>query len=188
VIATGNQGKLDEVRELLAGAGLELVGHAVEVDESGSTYEENALLKARAATEETGLPALGDDSGIEVEVLGGFPGLISARLGPTQASRTAELLRRLEGHPRPWRARFVAALALSVPGQEPTIVRGAVAGEVLPEWRGVAGFGYDPVFYLAEVGKTFGEMEPSLKHRWSHRGAAVRALIETGALARLTSA
>jgi XTP/dITP diphosphohydrolase len=188
VIATGNSGKLDEFRELLAGTGLELVGHAVEVEESGSSYEKNAVLKARAATEETGLPALGDDSGIEVEALGGFPGLISARLGPTQATRTAELLRRLEGHPRPWRARFVAALALSIPGKEPTVVRGTVEGEILPDWRGGLGFGYDPVFYVAEVGKTFGEMEPSLKHRWSHRGRAVRALIETGALARLTSA
>lgn len=185
MIATGNQGKFGEFRELLAGSGLELVGHPVDVEESGATYEENALLKARAALQETGRPSVGDDSGIEVDVLGGFPGLISARLGPTQAARTDELLRRLEGHPRPWRARFVAALALCVPGLDPVVVRGTVDGEVLPEWRGSAGFGYDPVFYLAAVGKTFGEMDPALKHQWSHRGAAVRALLETGALERL---
>lgn len=162
-----------------------MVGHPSQVEESGSTYEENALLKGLAAAGSTGMPALGDDSGIEVEALDGFPGLLSARLGPTQAERTAELLRRLEGHPRPWRARFVAALALCLPGEEPVIVRGTVAGKVVPEWRGSLGFGYDPVFLVAELGKTFGEMDPALKHRWSHRGAAVRALLETGALAKL---
>ncbi len=185
MIATGNPGKLGEFGQLLAGTGLELVGRVVQVDESGPTYEENALRKAIAASYATGLPALGDDSGIELEALDGFPGLISARLGPTQAERTAELLRRLQGHPRPWRARFVCAIALRVPGEEPVVVRGAVAGEVIPEWRGGLGFGYDPVFLVAEVGKTFGEMDPALKHSWSHRGAAVRELLGTGALARI---
>ena len=107
VIATGNTGKLREYRELLADSGFELVAFDSEVDEVGETYAENARLKAEAATLRSGLAALGDDSGVEVEALGGFPGIRSARLGPTQEERTAELLRRLEGKPRPWNARFV---------------------------------------------------------------------------------
>src|ERR1700675_4280121 len=110
-------GKLREYRELLAGAGLELIAFDSEVDEVGETYVENARLKAEAATSRSGLAALGDDSGVEVEALEGFHAIRPARLGPTQEERTAELLRRLEGKRRPWNARFVCALALAEPGQ-----------------------------------------------------------------------
>ena len=167
--------------------GLELVPCDTGVDETGSTYAENAILKARSAVARCGLPALGDDAGIEVEALGGFPGLRSARLAPTQAERTAALLGRLEGQPRPWRARFVCALALVEPGREPVVAFGERWGEVVPEWRGSVGFGYDPIFLVPETGRTFGEMGPEEKHAWSHRGAAVRQLLESGALARLAS-
>jgi XTP/dITP diphosphohydrolase len=186
VIATGNTGKLREYRELLAGAGVELVAFDTEVDEVGETYEENARLKAETAAERSGLPSLGDDSGVEVEALAGFPGLRSARLGPSQEERTAELLRRLEGKPRPWNARFVCVVALANPGHSTQFFEGECRGEIVPEWRGEAGFGYDPVFLVPGTGKTFGEMPPEEKRRYSHRARAVRALLESGALEHLS--
>ena len=185
VIASGNAGKLREYRELLAGSGFELVAFDTEVDEVGKTYAENAQLKAETACERSGLPALGDDSGVEVEALGGFPGLHSARLAPTQVERTAELLRRLEGKPRPWNARFVCVLALAAPGQATQLFEGECRGEIVPEWRGKAGFGYDPIFLVPGTGKTFGEMPPEEKRLYSHRARAVRALLESGVLKNL---
>jgi XTP/dITP diphosphohydrolase len=185
VIATGNTGKLREYRELLAGAGLELIAFDTEIDEVGETYTENARLKAETAVERSGLPALGDDSGVEVEALEGFPGIRSARLGPTQEERTAELLKRLEGKPRPWNARFVCVLALADPGHPTQFFEGECRGEIVPEWRGEAGFGYDPVFLVPGTGKTFGEMRLEEKRLYSHRARAVRALLESGALERL---
>jgi XTP/dITP diphosphohydrolase len=185
VIATGNTGKLREYRELLAEAGLELIAFDTEVDEVGETYEDNARLKAETAAGRSGLPSLGDDSGVEVEALGGFPGIRSARLGPTQEERTAELMRRLEGKPRPWNARFVCVLALADPGKPTQFFEGECRGEIVPEWRGEAGFGYDPVFLVPGTGKTFGEMKPEEKRLYSHRARAVRALLESGALGRL---
>jgi XTP/dITP diphosphohydrolase len=186
VIASGNTGKLREYRDLLAGAGLELVAFDSEVDELGETYAQNAQLKADAGAARSGLPALGDDSGVEVEALGGFPGIRSARLGPTQEERTAELLRRLEGKPRPWKARFVCVLALADPGHPIQLFEGECLGEIVPEWRGQAGFGYDPVFLVPGTGKTFGEMPAEEKRLYSHRARAVRALLESGTLERLS--
>jgi XTP/dITP diphosphohydrolase len=186
VIATGNAGKLREYRELLADTGFELVAFDSEVDEVGETYAENARLKAETATARSGLPALGDDSGVEVEALGGFPGIRSARLGPTQQERTAELLRRLEGKPRPWQARFVCVVALAAPGHDTHLFEGECRGEIVAEWRGEAGFGYDPIFLVPGTGKTFGEMAPEEKRLYSHRARAVRALLESGALERLS--
>lgn len=185
VIATGNTGKLREYRELVADAGFELVAFDSGVDEVGETYAENARLKAETATSRSSLPALGDDSGVEVEALQGFPGIRSARLGPTQEARTAELLGRLEGKPRPWNARFVCVIALAAPGQPSQLFEGECRGEIVPEWRGEAGFGYDPVFLVPGTGKTFGEMAPEEKRLYSHRAQAVRALLESGALERL---
>jgi XTP/dITP diphosphohydrolase len=185
LVATGNEGKLAEYRDLLGAAGFEVEPYPTGTEESGATYEENAVLKAAAALAESGRPALGDDTGIELEALDGFPGVRSARLAPTQPERTAALLRRLEGAPRPWRARFVCVIALAAPGRPPLTVRGERWGEVIPEWRGGVGFGYDPVFLVPEAGRTFGEMSRAEKDLWSHRGAAVRALLATGALADL---
>ena len=187
VIATGNAGKIGEYRELLANAGVDLVAFDTEVDEVGETYSENARLKAEAALSRSGLPSLGDDSGLEVEALGGFPGLKSARLGPTQKERTAELLRRLQGVPRPWKARFVCVIALAVAGRDTRFFEGECRGEVVPEWRGEAGFGYDPIFLVPGTGKTFGEMPPEEKRRYSHRAAAARALLQSGALSELSA-
>ena len=185
VIATGNTGKLREYRELLANTGFELVAFDSEVEEAGETYIENAQLKADAASERSGLPALGDDSGVEVEALEGFPGIRSARLGRTQAERTAELLKRLEGKVQPWNARFVCVVALAAPGHPTQFFEGESRGEIVPDWRGEAGFGYDPVFLVPGTGKTFGEMPPDEKRLYSHRARAVRALLESGALERL---
>jgi XTP/dITP diphosphohydrolase len=185
VVATGNAGKLGEYRDLLAGTGLELVAYDSDIPESGQTYAENARLKAGAASAASGLPALGDDSGLEVDVLDGFPGIRSARLGPTQKERTEVLLERLRGRPRPWTARFVCTIALAVPGRTIDIFEGECHGEVVPEWRGEAGFGYDPIFLVPGTGRTFGEMKPDEKRRYSHRANAVRALISSGALDRL---
>ena len=180
VLATGNPGKLREYRELMEPVGFEVVPFPNEVEETGASYAENATLKANAALAATGVASLGDDSGVEVEALGGFPGLRSARLGPTQEERTAILLEMLSGVPRPWAARFTCTIALAEPGKPVRTVEGERPGEIVPEWRGAAGFGYDPVFYLPEAGKTFGEMSPEEKHRWSHRGAAIKALLESG--------
>jgi XTP/dITP diphosphohydrolase len=185
VVATGNSGKLREYRELLADTGFVLVAFDSEVDEVGETYAENACLKAETACSRSGLPSLGDDSGVEVDALGGFPGLRSARLAPTQEARTAELLTTLERTPRPWNARFVCVVALAAPGHETQFFEGECRGEIVPEWRGEAGFGYDPIFLVPGTGKTFGEMPPAEKRLYSHRARAVRALLESGALNRL---
>jgi len=185
VIATGNAGKLREYRELLVGTGFELVAFDTEVDEVGETYAQNARLKAETACSRSELPALGDDSGVEVEALGGFPGLHSARLAPTQVERTAGLLARLEGRPRPWNARFVCVVALAAPGRPTELFEGECRGEIVPEWRGEAGFGYDPIFLVPGTGKTFGERPPEEKRHYSHRARSVRALLESGALERL---
>jgi XTP/dITP diphosphohydrolase len=186
VIATGNAGKIGEYRSLLAGAGLELSFFDPAVEEVGEAYAENARLKAEAARDALALPAAGDDSGVEVDVLGGFPGIRSARIGPTQAERTQALLDRLEGHPRPWPARFVCTIALAAPGRSTQFFDGECRGEIVPEWRGQAGFGYDPVFLVPEARRTFGEMSPEEKARYSHRARAVRAMLASGALERLS--
>lgn len=184
VVATGNAGKLGEYHALLAGTGLELVAFDPEVDEVGETYADNARLKAEAARNARSLPAVGDDSGVEVDVLGGFPGIHSARIGRTQKERTQVLLDPLAGHPRPWRARFMCTIALAAPGRATEFFEGECRGEIIPDWRGVAGFGYDPVFLVPEAGRTFGEMSPEEKARYSHRARAVTAMLASGALER----
>src|SRR5215469_11917513 len=186
VVATGNRGKLRELEGLLAGAGLELSAFDTAVPEDADTYEGNAAIKAEAAARETGLPALGDDSGLEVAALDGFPGLHSARIAPTQPERERLVFARLAGVPRPWRARFVCVLALAVPGRPTRFFSGVAEGEVV-ERRGAGGFGYDPVFLVPALGRTFGELAPIEKDRWSHRGAAVDALLASGALGELAA-
>lgn len=186
VIASGNTGKIAEYRDLLADAGVELIAFDADVDEVGGTYAENAQLKAEAAAKRSGLLSLGDDSGLEVEALGGFPGIQSARLAPTQQERIAELLRRLNGIPRPWKARFVCVIALAARDKETQFFEGECRGEVVPESRGKLGFGYDPIFLVPGTGKTFGEMPPEEKRNYSHRAAAARALLESNALESLS--
>ena len=132
-----------------------------------------------------GEPALGDDSGLEVEALRGFPGLRSARVAGSQEERNRVLFERLASVPHPWRARFVCVVALAVPRQPTRCFTGERWGELVDPRSEGRGFGYDPIFLVPEVGKTFDEMEPAEKDRWSHRAAAVRALLDSGALAAL---
>ncbi len=183
ILATGNPGKLEEFRRLLAPLGLPIVGLDPRISEEGDSYAANALLKAEAAARASGLPTLADDSGLEALQLDGFPGLRSARLASTQTDRNRALLSRLHGLPRPWRARFVCTLALVRPGQPPQLFTGTCCGEIV-EPRPGNGFGYDPMFLVPETGRTFSEMLPEEKDRWSHRGAAVRAMLASGALRR----
>jgi XTP/dITP diphosphohydrolase len=185
VIATSNLGKLREFRELLATAGMELEGFEPGVAETGDSYSANAVLKAQAASRMTGEPALGDDSGLEIEALASFPGLHSARIAPSQEERIQIVLERLAGVAAPWRARYVCVLALVVPGRAPVTFSGTCVGEITEPRDNGQGFGYDPVFLLPDLGKTFGQLSASEKHRWSHRGAAIRALLESGALDEL---
>ena len=187
LIATNNPGKVKEFRQLLAELENvmlltpEELGISVQVAEIGSSYAENAALKAGAFAAASGLPALADDSGLEVEVLGGAPGLYSARYsakpGATSADRRAFLLENLSGVPRPWKARFRAVLAAALPGAEVAYFEGVCPGEILPEERGDNGFGYDPLFFIPEYGRTMAQLSDEEKNRISHRGRAVQVAL-----------
>lgn len=182
IIATGNPGKLREFSELLDDPAIQLEAFEPTLPEEGETYQANARIKAGEASLRTGLPALGDDSGLEIEALGGYPGPHSARIAPTQDERFRLVLDRLRGVPRPWPARFVCALALAVPGAATRDFLGVTEGEVIEPRRAAGGFGYDPMFLLPALGRTFAELSPEEKNRYSHRGVAVRALVASGAL------
>ena len=185
LLASNNQGKLEEIRALLADVDVALVtpdqiGLKLEVDESGHTYAENAALKARAFAGEVGLLSMADDSGLEVDALDGAPGLNSARYAPhagaTDAHRRAYLLENLAGKPRPWRARFRCVIAIvTPPDSQVHYAEGACGGEIIPQERGRGGFGYDPIFLLPEYGRTMAELDMQEKNRISHRARAVQA-------------
>jgi XTP/dITP diphosphohydrolase len=182
VVATGNAGKLREFRELLADAPVRLrglEGLAVDFPEEGVDYAANAAAKARAAAEATGVPALADDSGLEVVGLGGGPGPRSARFGGPgldDRERTAALLSALASRPGASRAaRFVCVAALAVPGGGVVTARGECAGRILAAPRGGRGFGYDPIFEV-RPGRSMAELPPAEKNRISHRARALAAL------------
>ena len=184
VIATLNRGKGRELLALLGDLPYEVtlladVPDAALPEETGTTYRENALIKARAAARATGALSLGDDSGIEVDALGGAPGLYSARFGGPgldDAGRYTLLLERLRGVPAVRRtARFRCVIALVEPGGPERVVEGVVEGVVADAPRGTGGFGYDPVFFYPPLARTFGELPIDAKHRVDHRGAAARA-------------
>ena len=185
LIATNNKGKVKEIQALLEGLGLELVtpqqlGLQLEVEEDGRNYAENAVKKASAFAQASGLISLGDDSGLEVDVLGGKPGLHSNRFGPqpaTDATRRRYLLDQLASLPRPWTARFRATVAVAVPGSEVRLATGICEGEIIPEERGNNGFGYDPLFLIPTLGRTMAELEMEQKNRLSHRARAVQNAI-----------
>jgi XTP/dITP diphosphohydrolase len=183
LIATENKGKMRELQELLSELpGIELIlpsqlGIVLNVEETGSTYAENAALKARAYCEAGRMVTLADDSGLEVYALDGAPGIYSARYsskpGATDADRRAFLLENLKSKPRPWLAHFHAAIAIALPGGEVRIAEGDCPGEIIPEERGSNGFGYDPIFLLDERGLTMAELGENEKNRLSHRARAV---------------
>ncbi len=186
LIATENQGKIHELQELLGGLGLELVmprqlGLNLNVIEDGQTYEENAAKKARAFAAASGLISLADDSGLEVQALNGAPGLYSARYSPkpgaTDADRRAYLLENLHEQPRPWTAHFHATVAIAAPDGELHFAEGNCYGEIIPEERGAGGFGYDPIFFIPNLGLTMAELGMEEKNRLSHRALAVQNAI-----------
>lgn len=182
LIATNNKGKVEEIRALLNDLQVELItpadlGLNLHVEENGKTYVENASKKAVAFTQASGLVSLADDSGLEVNVLNGAPGLYSARYSPkpgaSDADRRAYLLQNLKGQPRPWTAHFHAAIAIAVPNQDVQYVEGRCDGEIIPEERGTGGFGYDPIFLIPELGRTMAELGMNEKNRLSHRARAI---------------
>ena len=187
VLATRNEGKAEELKTLLPGlaARIESLRDHPEVrlpPEHGTAYEENAALKARAVTEALGVPALGDDSGLEVDALHGAPGLYSARYagpGATDAANNEKLLRALEGVPLDRRtARFRCVLALATPHMPSRLFEGTCEGRILEAPRGNSGFGYDPLFLPDGEILTFAELSPERKNEISHRARAALALLE----------
>jgi XTP/dITP diphosphohydrolase len=188
VLATANRGKLAEFRQLLAPAGVEMLPQSqfgIEPpEETGGTFEANALLKARHAARLSGLPALADDSGLEVDALGGGPGVHSARYAGAQAddaANIAKLLAALDGVPsadRVARFRCVIALVRDADDVAPLIASGCWEGRILEAPRGSGGFGYDPVFLDVASGRSAAQLAPEDKNRRSHRGRALHALLE----------
>jgi XTP/dITP diphosphohydrolase len=184
LLATGNKGKLRDFAFLLAGAGIELSvpadhGIDIEVEETGTTFEENALLKAHAHAQLVDIPVLADDSGLAVEALGGAPGVYSARYAGEPCDDHANNLKVISdlhgiGDRR---AAFVAVLALVLPGGGEILASGRCEGLIIEEERGPNGFGYDSIFYRDDLGRTFGEALPEEKNARSHRAAAVKALL-----------
>jgi XTP/dITP diphosphohydrolase len=182
LIATTNPGKVGEYQHLLDGLAYELVslsevGITQEVAETGSTYEENALLKAREYAALSGLLTLADDSGLEVEALGGRPGVHSARYAPDNPARIRQLLSEMQSIPAGQRrARFQCAIALAWPDGRAEITTGTCEGLIATEARGTHGFGFDPVFYVPESSLTMAELPESAKNLISHRARAAQKM------------
>ena len=187
LLATNNPGKIEEFRSLLQPLKgwqvLDVQQLGIDIDplEDGKSYRENALIKALAFSEASGLPVLADDSGLEVEALDGAPGLISARFSPKKDARAADrrryLLELLAGKARPWRARFVSTICLAGPSGSPSFTTGECWGEIVPEERGMKGFGYDPIFLVKGTEKTMAEMDMTEKNQLSHRALATQKVI-----------
>ena len=192
VMASRNQGKLREMRQILADLDLELLGlddfpNLPEIPEVGASFAENAATKAREVARLTQLPALADDSGLEVAALNGRPGIYSARYAqdrtapaaPTDADNWRKLLDELSDVPWERRqARFVCAIALALPDGRLATARGECAGAIATSPQGTQGFGYDPVFWLPEYGATMAQLGPAVKNRLSHRARALAAFKE----------
>ncbi len=180
VLATRNEGKIREFRRILADFPIEIkslgdFGPIPDVVEDGETFEDNAVIKARHTARILGLPAIADDSGLEVAALGGAPGIKSARYAGEAADdrgKNLKLLNALEGI-EDRKARFVCVLAIAVPRGPALIYEGICEGAIALEMKGGNGFGYDPVFYFPPLGKTFAELSADEKNRVSHRGKAL---------------
>jgi len=190
LLASNNPGKLREMQALLQQGDWQLpielvtprqIGLALDVAENGSTYAANAALKAVAFAKASGLTAMADDSGLEVEALGGAPGIYSARYAPqeraTDADRRAYLLAQLVSHPRPWPARFCCTIAIARPDGLLEMAEGFCGGEIIPHEYGNDGFGYDPIFWLPERQRSMAQLTMEEKNRISHRAHAVQAAL-----------
>lgn len=187
VVASKNKGKLKEIEEILRGFPFQVVsmeeeGISDDIEENGTTFEENALIKAKAVNNMLNEVVMADDSGLEVDFLNGAPGIYSARFageGATDEDRNNKLLKLLEGVPFENRtARFVCAIAVAFPGGEHFTVRGTCEGHIGFKPEGENGFGYDPLFFMPEYGMTTAQMKSEEKHNISHRGKALRMMIE----------
>ena len=185
VLASNNSHKLQELTQLLEGIAIEVLPQSdfnlASIDETGSTFVENAILKARFACEQTGLAALADDSGLIVDVLDGAPGIYSARYAGTSATdedNNQKLLEQLAEVASPRTARYYCVIVLlqSPCDAKPIICEGVWEGEIAQAPKGQAGFGYDPLFYVRELGSTVADLAPMLKQRYSHRALAMHQL------------
>lgn len=185
VLASKNQKKLVEMREILSGLGVEVclqseVGVDVDVEETGTTFEENSMLKAKAVMEASGLPAIADDSGLCVDALDGAPGVYSARYGGPGLDDTARyrlLLENMRGQ-TPRTAKFVSVITCCFPNGDVLTARGECPGTISYAPQGEGGFGYDPVFFMPELKRTFAQLTPEEKNSISHRGKALRTFQE----------
>jgi len=187
IFATGNKDKVKEIQMILADLGLEVItmkdaGISIDIEENGATYEENAMIKARAVAAYTKAIVMADDSGLEIDYLNKEPGVYSARyLGEDTSYRikNANLISRLDGVPDEKRtARFVCAIGAVFPDGTEVTTRGTIEGRIGYEEKGANGFGYDPIFYVPEFGKTTAELSEEEKNRVSHRGNALRLMKE----------
>lgn len=187
IFATGNQGKLREIREILADLGIEVIsmkdaGIEADIEENGTTFEENAVIKAKTIHDLTGEAVMADDSGLEIDYLNKEPGVLSARYMGEDTSyhiKNANLVERLAGVPDEQRtARFVCVIALVLPNGEILTTRGDFEGRIGYEEKGENGFGYDPIFYVPECGCYSAELKPEQKNAISHRGQALRKMKE----------
>lgn len=187
IFATENQGKLKEIREIMADLDVEVLsmkeaGVQTEIEENGTTFEENAVIKARAVGKLTGELTLADDSGLEIDYLNKEPGVYSARYMGEDTSyhvKNASLIKRLEGVPMEQRtARFVCVIAAVFPDGKVETARGTIEGVIGYEERGENGFGYDPIFYVPELNCSTAELTPGQKNEISHRGKALRKMKE----------
>lgn len=181
VVATRNPGKLEEIRSLLRFLPIDLLSaeevNLPEIQETGSSFTENALLKAETALKHTGLPSLGEDSGLEIDALGGRPGVFSSRYGQTDFERIQRVLEEMELVPEHRRtARFRCVVALAFPNRPVKVVEGILEGRILHEAWGDYGFGYDPIFFVPEYRATLAELPPEVKNRISHRARALEAV------------
>ena len=185
IFATGNEGKMREIRMILGDLGVPVVsmkeaGAAADIEENGTSFEENAIIKARTIMKKTGEITMADDSGLEIDYLNKEPCIYSARyLGEDTpySVKNANLINRLEGVPDEERtARFVCAVAAVFPDGTTSVVRETIEGQIGHEIVGANGFGYDPIFYVPEFGCTTAEMTPEQKNKLSHRGKALQAI------------
>jgi len=184
VVATTNRNKVREIGALLAGVPVELITldrwpDVVPPEETGKTFEENARLKALYYAAATGELVVAEDSGLEIDALGGVPGVESARYGggdATYPEKFEKLYKALDGHNRPWTARFICALTLAKPDAPLFETRGTIEGEIASEPHGTGGFGYDPIFFYPPYARTLAEVTMEEKTRVSHRGKAFQRL------------
>ena len=188
LVASSNPGKIIEIKAILSSLDINIIssidlGLDIHVNETGATYAENALLKALAYHQQTNLITLADDSGLEVDLLDGAPGIFSARFSPKEKASDADrrqfLLEKLYGRPSPWKAYFHCAAILIDQAGSHFESSGQCDGVIIPEEHGSGGFGYDPIFYLPEHNATMAEIPAGLKNQISHRAKAIRAIVPT---------